>query len=434
MIRRHSVGIAALVMFASMMTPSCADAEAWFEFEKTLEVTAPIHLELSLTAGDVYITQGSGDRVVIKGIKRVWGQEWGDAKRVADLIQIEMKQGGNQVTIATNYLPLGDEDRSLLGKKFEGGVSHYGNVDYHITAPAFERVTIRAKAAQIELVSIDADISIDNSSGSVNGESLFGSLMIRQLSGEIDIQNVEGPIDIKNGSDVTHGKYPVGPLTIRIQNVEGSIDIENESGVVNGESLSGSLKIRQLSGDIDIQNVEGSINIKNGSDVTHGKNQGGPLTIRIQNVEGSIDIENRSGVTHGEFLVGPLSIRQAEGEIDLRWIEGDIRIKSVSSTVRIQQVSGAIDLESDDGDVYVRTELDSPRDYFVQTGSGAIVFSVPQRSAGALRMETKSGVIATELPVAVQSMTDNYLEGVFGRGGIRIELSSNSGDVTLAAY
>jgi DUF4097 and DUF4098 domain-containing protein YvlB len=369
MIRRHSVGLAALVMFASMMTPSSADAEAWFEFEKALEVTAPIHLELSLTAGNVYITQGSGNHLIIEGIKRVWGQEFGDARRVADLIQIDVKQGGNQVAIATNYLPLSDEDRSLLGKKFEGGVSHYGNVDYRITAPAFETLTIRAKAAQIELISIDGDISIDNGSGVVKGESLFGALNIRQLSGEIDIQNVEGSIDIKNGSDVIQGKYEVGPLSIRIQNVEGSIDIESESGV-----------------------------------------------------------------THGEFLVGPVTIRQAEGEIDLRWVEGDIRIKSISSSVKIQQIRGAIDLESDDGDVYVRTELDSPRDYFVQTGSGAIVFSVPQRSAGALRMETKSGVIATELPVAVQSMTDNYLEGVFGRGGIRVELSSSSGDVTLAAY
>ena len=88
MIRRHSVGLAALVMFASMMTPSSTIAEAWFEFEKTLEVTAPIHLELSLAAGHVYITQGKGNRLIVEGIKRVWGQEWEDAKRVADLIQI----------------------------------------------------------------------------------------------------------------------------------------------------------------------------------------------------------------------------------------------------------------------------------------------------------------------------------------------------------
>ena len=315
-------------------------AEAWFEFEKSLEVQAAVELDLSLTAGDVYITRGNGNRLIIEGVKRVWGRDFEDAKRVADLIEIDVRQGGNQVVIATNYLPLSPEDKSLLGKKFENGAAHYGNVDYRITAPAFAKVVIHAKAAQIELASIDGDVSIENGHGRIEVKSLFGSLNIQQSSGDIELSNIEGVIDI----------------------------------------------------------------------------------------------ENNSGGTRGEFLIGNVTLNQAEGEVDLKWVEGDIRIKSLSATVQIRQLQGAIDLENKDGNVYIQTELISPRDFFVRTGSGAIRFSVPEKSAGTLKIETESGVISTELPISVEAMTANQLKGVFGRGGTQIELRSNSGDVTLAAF
>jgi hypothetical protein len=340
MIRRQLVSLLLSVVLASALSGSPAVAEAWFEFEESVEVTGRIDLELSLTAGKVFVTQGGTDRLVIEGIKRVWGHQWADAKRVADLIDVEVIQGGSQVAITTNYLPLGKSDKSLLGEKFEDGAAHYGHVDFHITAPAFASISIRAEAAEVELVSVDCDVMVENGFGGFKGESLVGSVTIRQKAGEIQLTSIEGAIDIENGS----------------------------------------------------------------------------------------------GSTQGEFLFGPLTVRQGAGEVGLQWVEGDIKIKSVSSSVRIQQMRGAIDLQNDDGDVFVKTELDSPRDFFVQTGSGAIVFSVPQHSAGALEMASASGVIATELPVAVKSMTAHHLVGVFGRGGVRIELSSNSGNVTLAAY
>ncbi|MDH3889946.1 MAG: DUF4097 domain-containing protein [candidate division Zixibacteria bacterium] len=315
-------------------------AEAWFEFEKSLEVHSAVELDLSLTAGDVYITKGSGNRLIIEGVKRVWGRDFEDAKRVADLIEIDVRQGGNQVVIATNYLPLDPDDKSLLGKKFENGAAHYGNVDYRITAPAFAKVVIHAKAAQIELSSVNADVAIENGHGSVRVESLFGPLRVRQTSGDIDLANIEGAVDIENGS----------------------------------------------------------------------------------------------GDTRCEFLIGDVTLNQAEGEVDLKWVEGDIRIKSLSAAVQVRQLQGAIDLENNDGNVYIQTELNSPRDFFVRTGSGAIRFSVPEKSAGALKIETESGVISTELPISVEAMTANQLKGVFGRGGTQIELISSSGDVTLAAF
>ena len=102
--------------------------------------------------------------------------------------------------------------------------------------------------------------------------------------------------------------------------------------------------------------------------------------------------------------------------------------------ITIQQSRGAIDLVTLSGEVNIQTELDSPRDYLVETNSGSITFIIPEGSSGVLNIETQSGDVQTEMPVAVKSVSRNQLVGEFGRGGPTIRLSSSSGDVTVALY
>ena len=116
---RRTASISWLVGFLFWLSFSSVAAEAWFEFEKSFEVHSAIELDISMTAGDVYITRSNGDHLIIEGVKRVWGRDFEDAKRVADLIDIDVQHGGNQFVINTNYLPLNPDDRSLLGDKFK---------------------------------------------------------------------------------------------------------------------------------------------------------------------------------------------------------------------------------------------------------------------------------------------------------------------------
>jgi len=156
--------------------------------------------------------------------------------------------------------------------------------------------------------------------------------------------------------------------------------------------------------------------------------------IELSSIEGEIHIENTSGSTRGEFLFGPITVRQPQGVIDLEWIEGDIRIKSSSSKITIKQVRGAIDLSTYSGNVTIQTELASPRDYFVETTSGAITFSIPEVASGLLNIETQEGEIQTEVPVTIKSVSHHRIIGEFGGGGPTITLSSSSGNVTVAQY
>jgi len=156
--------------------------------------------------------------------------------------------------------------------------------------------------------------------------------------------------------------------------------------------------------------------------------------IELSNIEGVVNIKNNSGITHGEYLFGPITLSQPVGEVELKWIEGDIRIKSNSSRIFIQQVKGAVDIATYSGAVTIQTNLDSPKNYYVETTSGSINFSVPSSSSGTLKIETETGNIKTEIPIAIKSVTRHHLVGEFGEGGPAININSTTGDVNVNQY
>lgn len=156
--------------------------------------------------------------------------------------------------------------------------------------------------------------------------------------------------------------------------------------------------------------------------------------MNFTNIEGKVSVVNTSGSVSGEYIFGPISIRQHNGNIDLNWIEGDIRIKSTSGKINLNQTKGAIDLSSERGNVAIRTELESPRDYMIETATGTINFLIPSSSSGRLKIETSTGKIKSEMPIEIETINSRKLVGRFGRGGPKVSLISMSGDVNVLLY
>ena len=156
--------------------------------------------------------------------------------------------------------------------------------------------------------------------------------------------------------------------------------------------------------------------------------------VEVASLEGDVHVKNNSGLVRAEYVYGTVTVSQPVGMIDLNWIEGDIRIKSNSSKIKIKQLMGAIDLATYSGEVHIETELESPKDYYIETTSGAVTFSVPTSAAGALNVRTETGKIKTEFPVTVESVSRKNFIGNFGAGGPTINIVSTTGDVEVNEF
>jgi DUF4097 and DUF4098 domain-containing protein YvlB len=156
--------------------------------------------------------------------------------------------------------------------------------------------------------------------------------------------------------------------------------------------------------------------------------------VAVSGVEGEVTVHAESGTTTGEFLFGPVTVVQPAGEVDLQWIEGDIRVRTQTARVNVRQLLGALDIATSSGNITVQTELDSPRDYFVETSSGKVTFSIPEASSGTLNIQTEAGDIEMDLPVTVKAASKRRLVGEFGIGGPSIHITTSTGRVTVAEY
>ncbi len=183
------------------------------------------------------------------------------------------------------------------------------------------------------------------------------------------------------------------------------------------------ISICNTSGAVSISHIEGNVDIRSSS-----------ADIQLLSVEGDVNVEAAAGTTVGELLFGSVTVRQAQGRIDLKFVEGDIRIKAASADIEVHQDRGSIDLSTTTGDARVQTNLDSSRDYFFETETGNLSVTIPETSSGNIRIESQTGDIQTDMPIAIKSMNRRQLEGSFGSGGVKVSLISISGDVTIAQF
>lgn len=210
---------------------------------------------------------------------------------------------------------------------------------------------------------------------------------------------------------------------ITVDGLDGNVAVSTVSGDITAGGIIGGVTISTTSGDVDVRTIEGPVTVTSESG-----------DVNFFTITGPVDIRHTSGRTLGEDLVGDLTVMQLNGSMELRRIDGDVRVKAGSGKINIEQQSGALNVTAESGDVTVKTDLNSDKDFAVETASGSIEFAVPLSVSGSVRMETGSGRIDTELPLTFDIFEKNRITGSFGEGGPKISLSTLSGNIKLSEY
>ncbi len=150
-----SFAIALVVLFASTAVFASSFQG---QFEKTLQVSGPVDLEVLTRSGDVTVRAGSGGSVFIRGKIHV-GDHWLMGGREADVHQIEqnppIRQEGNSIHI--DYVNM----RNI-------------SVDYEISVPA--DTTVRTRSGS-------GDQIIEGTRGNVDSTDRIGRREAREPDG-----------------------------------------------------------------------------------------------------------------------------------------------------------------------------------------------------------------------------------------------------------
>jgi len=300
-----SFTIALVVLFASTAVFA---SSLQGQFERTLQVSGPVDLEVLTRSGDVTVRAGSGGSVFIRGKIHV-GDHWLMGGREADVHEIEqhppIRQDGNRIHI--EYVNM----RNI-------------SVDYEISVPA--DTTIRTRSGS-------GDQIIEGTHGNVDTQTGSGDVKLANLTGELQLQTGSGNIRARHVSGAVKGGTGSGDVEIE-EVASGNIDLHTGSGNITARGVQGEFHGETGSGDVTAEGTQtGSWEIHTGSGNVHVRvPANAAFDADISTSSGTVDVgepiemtvQGRVGDTHKQIRGkvhggGPLlRVRTGSGDIHIQ--------------------------------------------------------------------------------------------------------------------
>jgi DUF4097 and DUF4098 domain-containing protein YvlB len=207
-----------LVLAAAFLLPALSAAPLWQAQQETEIVNETVALpsggtlDLQNFSGDVRITAGSGNDVVIKAVRRA-------PRERLDHIALDITTDGSTVTINANARDAEweDHDNNVVETEFE------------IQVPA---------RANLKVSVFSSDVIIAGVTGTQELKTFSGDLTVSGASGSVVAKTFNGDVDI----DLTDaGTTP----NLTVETFSGSIDADvadNARGTITFNSFSGDLE------------------------------------------------------------------------------------------------------------------------------------------------------------------------------------------------
>lgn len=294
-------------------------------FDRTLQVSGPVDLDILSGSGNITVHAGSSGSVVVHATIHARDSYSGlsaqeKIKRLQSNPPIE--QQGNDIRIGRI------EDRDL-----QQNVS----IDYDVTAPAQTKLTSQTGSGDQEIHDLQLAVNARTGSGNVTAENIGASLHARSGSGNLKLNSIKGGLDAEAGSGNIRARGVAGEVSVNT----GSGDIEVE------ETASGSVRAGTGSGTVKLYGVKGTLRVETGSgDITVDGEPGGDW--RVGAGSGNIDLKIPSGASFD------IDARTSSGSLNLHHpvtMEGTVSHSHVHGKVGSGGV--LLDLHTGSGDIQV---------------------------------------------------------------------------------
>jgi hypothetical protein len=257
-------------------------------FERTLNVTGFVDLDLATDAGGIHVVPGPPGTVRIRGILKAdnnWFTRGDVESRIRELeMHPPIEQNGNTIRVAVR-------SRSLLK-----GIS----MRLEVEAPRDSRLRARADSGGIDVRGIKGPVECHTDSGGIHAGEIDSEVRATADSGGIHIRRVNGPVYARADSG-----------GIEAIEIAGSVDAQADSGGLRvSQTTPALIKARTDSGGAEITLARAG-----GYDIRAHAGSG-RITANDVTVSGAISRHDVNGKLRGG---GPLVDVQADsGHIDIR--------------------------------------------------------------------------------------------------------------------
>lgn len=296
-----------------------AQAEKYtFTLHKEFPSETNPSLKVENTSGEIKIESHPENKIIIDAFKVVEADNFGEAEKLADQIEIIIEKHQEELDIKTQYPSL--KSRSFWDRVFSFDWKSSGYVDYRIMVPEKIRLDVSSISGEVKISNITGEVEASSTSGDLSIKRINGALNLETTSGDVEVSMIEGDVTVSGTSS-----------DLKMFDIKGNVDISSTSGNVSAEGVVGSIQIDNTSGDLFLKRIEGNIEATTVSG-----------SMVIEQIEGGLHLESSSGdmeVTtkilppyeyHGETSSGYIHFllpKDCNAELKLETTSGDLDCK-----------------------------------------------------------------------------------------------------------
>lgn len=292
---------------------------------------------------------------------------------------------------------------------------------------SFEKKLDLKKDGKVHLKNISGDITIK---GWKKDEVLVKA---RKIAGrKKDLDHVAIDITTTNGTVRINTSYRTKPW-FGSSNVsvhyelsvpeKASVEVTTVSGNAHARKIGGYLGITTVSGDLEIEDAGGGVRAKSVSG-----------DIRIVSAGGRVRAKTVSGEIHLQTITGEANLKTVSGDISIRDIQGSIEVESISGEIQLKGVLKAMNVEakSISGRIEYEGELEGKGNYTLNSHNGDVYVRLPENAHFELEAKSLNGEVECDFEIKLsEKISDKEIQGVVGKGGASLHLSSFSGNIHI---
>lgn len=264
----------------------------------------------------------------------------------------------------------------------------------------------------------------------------------KDLNEVVHITQTDGNIRITTSSDKSFSLFGLTRTSVyyellvpdsthlKVETVSGNAEIHDFSGALEVKTVRGDIRIIEAKSRVKCKTISGNIHLEHIIGDTELITTSGDLM--VHDLEGSFDAESVSGDMVLKKIIGNTDIKTTSGEIGVRNLKGSFEAESVSGDIDVASFSQAeeIEIETVSGDISIEGILSPNGSYTMISHSGDIKLEIPKSSDFELQIRTSTGDMACDFELKVYGKIDRkQLQGIVGKGGASLNISTFSGDI-----
>ncbi|MFQ5817010.1 MAG: DUF4097 domain-containing protein [Terriglobia bacterium] len=323
-----SLAVVVVGVLSTALAVAAGPFSAEGSFERTLQVTGPVDLDVTTGSGRITVRPGDAGTVQVRGTIKV-RRGWFGGRRSAEE-KVRTLEANPPIEQDGNVIRIGHiEDRALRRNV---------SISYDLVVPAETQLRSHTGSGSQSIEGIRGPVNADTGSGSLTISGIGSDVRAHTGAGNIELDSIQGSVRADTGSGSIRGIAIAGGFWA--DTGSGSVRVElTAAGDVEIETGSGSVEVRGVRGAVRVSTGSGRINVAGApaGDWKLGAGSGS-ITVRLP-AEAAFDFYTRTG-SGRIYTDHPITV---QGSIGRRELRGQVRgggfrleVRTGSGNIRIQ--------------------------------------------------------------------------------------------------